>query len=62
LPDPRPARAAVRRALERLTPMPAATGREGTRMRFGPSQRQALEGEYLVLRAWVGGRSTEVPA
>jgi ABC-type branched-subunit amino acid transport system substrate-binding protein len=53
--------AAVRAALERLDPMPAASGREGTRVRFGPSVRQALDGEYLVLRTWVGGLSREVP-
>jgi len=59
--DPRPTRASVRRRLEDLDPMPAASGREGTRMGFGPTARQALTGEYLVLRTWVDGRSLEVP-
>jgi hypothetical protein len=57
-----PTPAAVRAALEALPPMPAATGRGGTRMRFGPTERQALEGEYLVLRTWIGCRSLELPA
>jgi len=58
--DPRPTRASVRRRLEDLDPMPAASGREGTRMGFGPTARQALTGEYLVLRTWLRGRSVEV--
>jgi branched-chain amino acid transport system substrate-binding protein len=55
-----PTRPAVRDALERLHGLPAASGREGTRMGFGPGDRVGLKGEYLVLRTWVDGRSLEV--
>lgn len=55
-----PTRAAMRAALESLDAMPAASGREGTRMGFGPTQRRALTGEYLVLRTWIDGNTVEV--
>ena len=50
----------MREGLERVKRLPAATGKVGTTMGFGQWDHAALKGEYLVLRAWRGGRSVEV--
>jgi ABC-type branched-subunit amino acid transport system substrate-binding protein len=52
--------AAVREGLERVKRIPAASGKAGTTIGFGQWDHAALKGEYLVLRAWRGGRSVEV--
>ncbi len=52
--------AAVREGLERVKRLPAATGKAGTTMGFGQWDHAALKGDYLVLRAWRGGRTVEV--
>jgi ABC-type branched-subunit amino acid transport system substrate-binding protein len=44
-------------ALEQVKRLPAALGRDGTRMGFGRWDRGALKGDYLVLRTWRAGRS-----
>jgi ABC-type branched-subunit amino acid transport system substrate-binding protein len=54
------ARTALRDGLERVKRLPATSGKDGTLMGFGPWDHGALKGEFLVLRSWVGGRSTEV--
>lgn len=50
-------RAGVLEGLERIKQVPAALGRPGTTLGFGRFERQALSGEYLVLRRWRDGRS-----
>jgi ABC-type branched-subunit amino acid transport system substrate-binding protein len=55
-----PTRTTVHDRLERVTRVPAALGPEGTTMGFGPGKRAALDGDFLVLRAWRGGESIEV--
>ena len=52
--------AAVREGLERVKRLDAATGKAGTTMGFGQWDHGALKGDYLVLRAWRGGRTVEV--
>ncbi len=52
--------AGVREGLERVKRLPAATGKAGTTMGFGQWDHGALKGDYLVLRAWRGGRTVEV--
>ena len=52
--------AAVRVGLERVKRLPASSGKPGTTMGFGDWDHAALKGEYLVLRAWRGGRTVEV--
>jgi hypothetical protein len=52
--------AGVRVGLERVKRLPAASGKAGTRMGFGDWDHAALKGEFLVLRAWRGGRTVEV--
>ncbi len=54
-------RAGVRQGLERVKAMAAASGAPGTVMGFGPWDRGALKGPYLVLRSWRGGRTVELP-
>jgi ABC-type branched-subunit amino acid transport system substrate-binding protein len=51
---------AVRVGLERVKRLPATSGKAGTTMGFGDWDHAALSGEYLVLRAWRGGRTVEV--
>jgi ABC-type branched-subunit amino acid transport system substrate-binding protein len=51
---------AVREGLERVKRLHAATGKVGTTMGFGQWDHGALKGDYLVLRAWRGGRTVEV--
>jgi branched-chain amino acid transport system substrate-binding protein len=55
-----PTPAAVREGLERVKRLSAATGKAGTTMGFGDWDHAALKGDYLVLRAWRGGRTVEV--
>src|SRR5262249_51763791 len=58
---PRPAtRGGVRAGLEAVKLLPAALGAAGTTMGFGPWERAALKGRYLVLRTWRGSASVEV--
>jgi branched-chain amino acid transport system substrate-binding protein len=52
--------AGVREGLKRVKRLPAATGKAGTTMGFGDWDHGALKGDYLVLRAWRGGRTVEV--
>jgi len=47
----------MREGLERVKQVPAALGEPGTVMGFGRWKHCALEGGYLVLRQWAGGRS-----
>ena len=53
-------RAGVADALRSVKRLPAASGREGTRMGFGVRDHAALKGEFLVLRTWRDGRTVEV--
>ncbi|MFM8238654.1 MAG: ABC transporter substrate-binding protein [Actinomycetota bacterium] len=53
-------RAGLADALRSVKRLPAASGREGTRMGFGVRDHAALKGEYLVLRTWRDGRTEEV--
>lgn len=50
----------VRRALESVKALPAASGAPGTTMGFGPWDHGALKGPYLVLRTWRDGRTVEL--
>jgi ABC-type branched-subunit amino acid transport system substrate-binding protein len=50
-------REGFRDGLERVKQVPAALGEPGTVMGFGRWKHCALEGGYLVLRQWRGGRS-----
>jgi hypothetical protein len=45
--------------LERVKQVPSALGEPGTVMGFGHWKRCALEGGYLVLRQWRGGKSVK---
>ncbi|HXY95061.1 MAG TPA: ABC transporter substrate-binding protein [Acidimicrobiia bacterium] len=54
---PSPTSEGVRDGLERVKQVPAALGSPGTIMGFGRWKRCALEGGYLVLRQWRGGKS-----
>jgi ABC-type branched-subunit amino acid transport system substrate-binding protein len=55
-----PTRATVHDGLERVKLVPAALGADGTTMGFGRWKRAALEGRYLVLRAWRDAVSVEI--
>ena len=57
-----PTPATVHDGLERVKLVPAALGADGTTMGFGRWKRAALDGRYLVLRAWRAGTSVEVEA
>jgi branched-chain amino acid transport system substrate-binding protein len=50
----------VRDGLEAVKALPAASGKPGTVMGFGPWDHGALKGPYLVLRTWKDGRSVEL--
>jgi len=50
----------VRQGLESVKALPAASGAPGTVMGFGPWDRGALKGPYLVLRTWRDGRTVEI--
>ena len=52
----------VREGLEAVKWVPAAEGEEGTHLTFGPHDRGALHGRYLVMRRWEAGVSIEVVA
>ncbi len=52
--------AGLREGLERAKQLPATSGYEGTLMGFGVQDHAALKGQFLVLRAWRGGRSVQV--
>ena len=52
--------AGLREGLERVKQLPATSGYEGTLIGFGVQDRAALKGQFLVLRAWRGGRSVQV--
>jgi hypothetical protein len=45
--------------LERVKRLPAASGLPGTTMGFGPWDHAALKGDYLVLREWRDGHTTQ---
>jgi branched-chain amino acid transport system substrate-binding protein len=53
-------RRGIKDGLERVKRLPAASGLEGTTMGFGPWDRGALKGEFLVRRVWRQGRTVEV--
>jgi len=50
----------VRHALEEVKALPAASGRPGTVMGFGPWDHGALKGPFLVLRSWRNGKTVEL--
>jgi branched-chain amino acid transport system substrate-binding protein len=50
----------VREGLEQVKRLPAASGKEGTAMGFGPWDHGALKGDYLVLRTWKDGKTVEL--
>lgn len=50
----------IRAGLERIKLVPAACGRPGTTLGFGRWEREALKGDYLVMRRWVDGASVEI--
>ncbi len=52
--------AGLREGLERVKQLPATSGYEGTLTGFGVQDHAALKGQFLVLRAWRGGRSVQV--
>ncbi len=52
--------AGLREGLERVKQLPATSGYEGTLMGFGVQDHAALKGQFLVLRAWRGGRTVQV--
>jgi hypothetical protein len=53
--------AGLREGLERVKQLPATSGYQGTLIGFGVQDRGALKGQFLVLRAWRGGRTVQVP-
>ena len=53
-------RAGIRAGFERVKRLPASSGKDGTLMGFGPWDHGALKGEFLVLRSWIAGATTEV--
>lgn len=53
-------REGMRIGLERIKWLPAAQGQDGTLLGFGPQDRGALHGRYLVMRQWREGLSVEV--
>jgi ABC-type branched-subunit amino acid transport system substrate-binding protein len=50
----------IRRSLETVKRLPAASGRDGTTMGFGNWDHAALKGESLVLRVWRDGRTVQL--
>jgi hypothetical protein len=54
-------RSGLRDGLEQVKRVPAASGYPGTTMGFGTWDHGALKGGYLVLRAWRGGRTVQLP-
>lgn len=50
---------AVRRGLEQVRALPAASGEDGTLLGFGPQDRGALHGRHLIVRQWRDGISHE---
>ena len=52
--------AGLREGLERVKQLPATSGYTGTLIGFGVQDHAALKGQFLVLRAWRGGRSVQV--
>ncbi len=52
--------AGLRAGLERVKQLPATSGSPGTLMGFGVYDHAALKGQFLVLRAWRGGRTVPV--
>ena len=57
---PERTRAGVREGLEQIKWLPAAEGHEGTLLGFGPRDRGALHGRYLVVRQWRDGVSVQL--
>jgi ABC-type branched-subunit amino acid transport system substrate-binding protein len=56
---PQLSREGIRDGLERLKLLPAALGSPGTTMSFGPWDRAALKGRFLVMREWRDGHSVQ---
>ena len=54
-------RLGIREGLERVKLVPAASGHDGTTLGFGRWEREALKGDYLVMRRWEDGTSVELP-
>ncbi len=52
--------AALREGLERVKQLPATSGYDGTLIGFGVQDHAALKGQFLVLRAWRGGRTVQI--
>ncbi|MEO6468339.1 MAG: ABC transporter substrate-binding protein [Acidimicrobiia bacterium] len=52
--------AGLRDGLERVKQLPATSGYDGTLIGFGVQDHAALKGQFLVLRAWRGGRTVQV--
>lgn len=52
-------RDAITEGFDRVKALPSATGRPDTLMGFGRQDRGALKGQYLVIRQWRDGKSTE---
>jgi ABC-type branched-subunit amino acid transport system substrate-binding protein len=53
-------RSGVADALRNVKRLPSTTGHPGTRMGFGHYDHAALKGDYLVLREWKDGWTTQV--
>jgi branched-chain amino acid transport system substrate-binding protein len=53
-------RAGIRDGFERVKRLPATCGQPGTTLSFGNQDHGALHGDFLVLRTWVDGASTQV--
>ena len=52
--------AGLREGLERVKQLPATSGYDGTLIGFGVQDHAALKGQFLVLRAWRGGRTVQI--
>ena len=52
--------AGLRDGLERVKQLRATSGYDGTLIGFGVQDHAALKGQFLVLRAWRGGRSVQI--
>ena len=52
-------RPGLRAGFERIKPIPSVLGEPGTFAGFGPFDRGALKGPYMVFRRWSGGASIE---
>ena len=52
--------AGLREGLERVKQLPATSGYDGTLLGFGVQDHAALKGQFLVLRAWRGGRTVQI--